>query len=76
VSTEVSPFEVAKAFDTKKALREVGGDAATGEVTTSLLLRYIQRVYSYSFELARDVLNVLVRLGRARRSSFTTVSFS
>ncbi|MGV2982074.1 hypothetical protein ACNPNP_00090 [Microbacterium sp. AGC85] len=73
MTTQVSPFEAAKTFDTQQALEAVAGDQTTREVTTSLLLRYIQRVFSYSFELARDVLNVLVRLGRATRSSFTTV---
>lgn len=73
LTTQISPFDVAREFDLARAREEVGD--TEGMALTSLLLRYIQRVYSMPFELARDVLNVLIRLGKLARSSFTTVRF-
>lgn len=68
-------FETAEEFDADKAIKAMAADKGTKEVETSVLLRYIQDTYMVAFEAARDVLNVLVQIGRAMISSFATVRF-
>lgn len=73
LGTNGSTLDAAKQFDIDKAFTAVGGDRATHEVRASSLIRYIQTTYRYTFERARDLLNVLVELGRAVWSTFSVV---
>lgn len=66
-------FEAAERFDIELAFSKVGGDAQTHEVAASRLIRYIQNSLQYTFERARDLLNMLVELGRAVWSTFSVV---
>ena len=68
-------FEAAEGFDVDKAIEVMAVGKGTREVETGVLLRYIQDTYMVAFEVARDVLNVLVQIGRVVISSFATVRF-
>ena len=73
MATQSSTLAAAKDFDVNEALVAAGGDAETREVKASSLIRYIQSTLMLSFERARDMLNVLVELGRAVWTSFSVV---
>ncbi len=73
MGTQNATIEAAKAFDIATAFRKVGGDDATGEVAASRLIGYIQRELHYTFERARDLLNLLIEMGRAKWTTFSVV---
>ncbi|MBZ4488078.1 hypothetical protein LQ938_11625 [Microbacterium sp. cx-55] len=73
MGTQGSTIEAAKQFNIEGAFEAVGGNPATHEVAASRLIRYIQANLHYTFERARDFLNILVEMGRAVWSTFSVV---
>lgn len=73
MGTQGSTIEAARQFNIEGAFEAAGGNPSTHEVAASRLIRYIQTSLRYSFERARDLLNILVEMGRAVWSTFSVV---
>ena len=68
-----SPLQLARELDIEQAFRAAGADETTGDVRSSSLIAQIKRLYQVTVERALEVLQLLVEMGLARWSSFSTV---